>query len=220
MNARTEYLDAVEALAKPYSWGDLATAADYCRPLPLLIGYASVFGVLSQGARGRMVIRKGAFRRATESLRGVPVLDGHDPRIRLGRTRLLDEDAIGLWVVAAADNHGCSRSVVRRVSGGHVWGWSAAFTHTSRRLLTGVVEVRSAELVEVSTADRPACPTTCIRLAPYQDTNHLAALLRTANQEARDAGEDRVFDHDKAEQRERLIDLMHPMSDLEPVGAA
>ena len=111
-------------------------------------GYAAVFG---RSDRGGDVVRKGAFLRALERAREVPLLWQHKAGAVIGRIEHLSEDERGLRVIAGV---GDARAA-RLLGSGKVDGLSFGYRVRDAKSAGGLRELIELDLVEVSLVARP-----------------------------------------------------------------
>ena len=114
-------------------------------------GYAAVF---DRPDKGGDVVRKGAFAKALERVREVPLLWQHKAGAVVGRIEHLSEDKNGLRVIASV----ADRRVVGLLDGGKVDGLS--FGYRVREAKSGPAhrELIELDLVEVSLVANPMQP--------------------------------------------------------------
>jgi HK97 family phage prohead protease len=114
-------------------------------------GYAAVFGLPDKGGD---VIRKGAFARALERAREVPLLWQHKAGAVIGRIEHLSEDERGLRVIASVGDARASRLLgAKKVDG-------LSFGYRVREAKSAGVhrELIELDLVEVSVVANPMQP--------------------------------------------------------------
>ena len=114
-------------------------------------GYAALF---DRPDRGGDIIRKGAFLRALESARDVPLLWQHKPGAVIGRIEHLSEDKRGLRVIASVGDARASRLLGR----GKVDGLSFGYRVREAKSAAGLRELVELDLVEVSLVANPMQP--------------------------------------------------------------
>jgi HK97 family phage prohead protease len=112
-------------------------------------GYAAVF---DRPDKGGDVIRRGAFLRAIERAREIPLLWQHKPGAVIGRIEHLSEDERGLRVIAALGDERAGRLLLER---GKVDGLSFGYRVREAKSAGGVRELISLDLVEVSLVAQP-----------------------------------------------------------------
>ena len=99
---------------------------------PSIVGYAAVFGRMSENLGGfREVIKKGAFKRSIREGADVRALVDHDPSKILGRTTSgtlkLKEDEAGLLATITPPDTSVGRDIVESIRRGDVSQMSFAF---------------------------------------------------------------------------------------------
>jgi HK97 family phage prohead protease len=114
-------------------------------------GYAAVF---DRPDKGGDVIRRGAFLRAIERVREIPLLWQHKPGAVIGRIEHLSEDERGLRVIAALGDERASRLLER----GKVDGLSFGYRVREAKSVGGLRELIALDLVEVSLVANPMQP--------------------------------------------------------------
>lgn len=111
-------------------------------------GYAALFG---RPDKGGDVIRKGAFAKALERTRDVPLLWQHKAGSVIGRIEHLSEDARGLRVIASV---GDGRAA-RLLQSGTVDGLSFGYRVREAKSAGGLRELVELDLIEVSLVANP-----------------------------------------------------------------
>lgn len=122
---------------------------------PRVAGYASVFDVAD---KGRDVVRRGAFARATA---GVPLLWQHDAAKPIGRVERVSEDARGLRVIASVSPGSAQgREALALLRAGAVSGLSFGYRvrQSARDAKSGLRELTDLDLLEVSLVTFPMQP--------------------------------------------------------------
>jgi len=114
-------------------------------------GYAAVFGHPDKGGD---IVRKGAFLRALERAREVPLLWQHKPGAVIGRIEHLSEDKRGLRVIAAV---GDARAA-GLLGSGKVGGLSFGYRVREAKSSGAHRELVELDLVEVSLVTNPMQP--------------------------------------------------------------
>jgi HK97 family phage prohead protease len=114
-------------------------------------GYAAVF---DRPDKSGDVIRRGAFLRAIERVREIPLLWQHKPGAVIGRIEHLSEDERGLRVIAALGDERASRLLER----GKVDGLSFGYRVREAKSVGGLRELIALDLVEVSLVANPMQP--------------------------------------------------------------
>jgi HK97 family phage prohead protease len=114
-------------------------------------GYAAVF---DRPDKGGDVIRKGAFAKALQRAREVPLLWQHNAGAVVGRIEHLSEDARGLRVIAAL---GDARAA-RLLGSGKIDGLSFGYRVREAKSAGGMRELVELDLVEVSLVANPMQP--------------------------------------------------------------
>ena len=143
--------------------------------LPTIVGYAAVFGVLSEEViEGvREVVEPGAFSRSLRENADIRATVDHDTGKIIGRrsagTLTLEEDKRGLAVEIDPPNTQAGRDVVESVKRGDIDGMSFGFEFRSRPRWEqkGDLEIRHVEdvdLFEVAVLAFPAYPDTSAML--------------------------------------------------------
>ncbi|MBA2932977.1 HK97 family phage prohead protease [Sphingomonas sp. CGMCC 1.13654] len=132
-------------------------------------GYAALFDKVD---RGGDVIRRGAFARALEGGRSVPLLWQHRPERPIGRIESLSEDARGLRVIGRlTPDAGHAAEAAALLRDGAVGGLSFGYRvrakepHPRGRTLTDL------DLVEVSLVTFPMQPGARVHAVHEEDTN-------------------------------------------------
>jgi HK97 family phage prohead protease len=108
--------------------------------------------VFDRPDKGGDVIRRGAFLRAIERVREIPLLWQHKPGAVIGRIEHLSEDERGLRVIAALGDERAGRLLLER---GKVDGLSFGYRVREAKSAGGVRELISLDLVEVSLVAQP-----------------------------------------------------------------
>jgi len=117
-------------------------------------GYAAVF---DQPDRGGDVVRRGAFARAVEAGKPVPLLWQHQPDKPIGRIEALAEDSRGLRVIGRLSGAGAARKVSAMLKDGQINGLS--FGYRVRQATQGTNrELTELDLIEVSLVSFPMQP--------------------------------------------------------------
>ena len=111
-------------------------------------GYAAVF---DRPDKGGDIIRKGAFAKALERAREVPLLWQHKAGAVIGRIEHLSEDARGMRVIAAVGEPRASRLL----GSGKVDGLSFGYRVREAKSGAGPRELVELDLVEVSLVANP-----------------------------------------------------------------
>ena len=111
-------------------------------------GYAAVF---DRRDRGGDIIRKGAFAKALNQAREVPLLWQHKAGAVIGRIEHLSEDSRGLRVIASVGDARMSRLL----GGGKVDGLSFGYRVREAKNAGGLRELVELDLVEVSLVVNP-----------------------------------------------------------------
>jgi HK97 family phage prohead protease len=114
-------------------------------------GYAAVF---DRPDKGGDIVRKGAFLRALERAREVPLLWQHRAGAVIGRIEHLSEDERGLRVIAAVGDARASRLL----GSGKVDGLSFGYRVHEAKSAGGLRELIELDLVEVSLVANPMQP--------------------------------------------------------------
>ena len=114
-------------------------------------GYAAVF---DRPDKGGDIIRKGAFAKALERAREVPLLWQHKAGAVIGRVEHLSEDSRGLRVIASVGDARASRLL----GGGKVDGLSFGYRVREAKSVGGLRELVELDLVEVSLVASPMQP--------------------------------------------------------------
>jgi HK97 family phage prohead protease len=114
-------------------------------------GYAALF---DRPDKSGDVVRKGAFQRAIERVREIPLLWQHKAGAVIGRIEHLSEDARGLRVIAAVGDARAGRLLESR----KVDGLSFGYRVREAKGEGGVRELIDLELVEVSLVANPMQP--------------------------------------------------------------
>jgi HK97 family phage prohead protease len=114
-------------------------------------GYAAVFGSPDKGGD---IVRKGAFARALQTAREVPLLWQHKAGSVIGRIEHLSEDERGLRVIAALGDAGAARLL----ESGKVDGLSFGYRVREAKSAGVHRELVELDLVEVSLVASPMQP--------------------------------------------------------------
>jgi HK97 family phage prohead protease len=114
-------------------------------------GYAALF---DRPDKSGDVVRKGAFLRAIERVREIPLLWQHKAGAVIGRIEHLSEDKRGLRVIAALGDERAGRLL----ESGKVDGLSFGYRVREAKSAGGVRELVVLELVEVSLVANPMQP--------------------------------------------------------------
>ena len=114
-------------------------------------GYAAVFG---RPDKGGDIVRKGAFLRALERPREVPLLWQHKPGAVIGRIEHLSEDKRGLRVIAAVDD----ARAAGLLGSGKIGGLSFGYRLREAKSSGAHRELVELDLVEVSLVANPMQP--------------------------------------------------------------
>ena len=114
-------------------------------------GYAAVF---DRPDRGGDVVRKGAFAKALERAREIPLLWQHKANAVVGRIEHLSEDRRGLRVIAAVDDRRAASLLERKKVDGLSFGYRVREAKSDGALR----ELVELDLVEVSLVARPMQP--------------------------------------------------------------
>lgn len=144
---------------------------------PMIVGYAAVFGQMSEDLGGfREQIAPGAF---TKALGGdVRALFNHDPNIVLGRTKSktlrLAEDQKGLKIEIDPPNTAQSRSIIEALTRGDISQMSFGFRTIDDKWenIDGKIvrTLLNVELFDVSPVTFPAYPQTEAGLRSLDDS--------------------------------------------------
>ena len=114
-------------------------------------GYAAVF---DRPDKGGDIIRKGAFERALQRAREIPLLWQHKAGSVIGRIEHLSEDERGLRVIAAVGD----ARVSRLLGSGKVDGLSFGYQVREAKSAGGLRELVELDLIEVSLVANPMQP--------------------------------------------------------------
>lgn len=118
-------------------------------------GYAARFDRLDNGGD---IIRAGAFARALESGRRIPLLWQHQTGALVGEVETLREDARGLRVIGSIETRGRGGEVAGLVRSKQIDGLSFGYRVRKARRINGVRELLAVDLVEVSLVANPMQP--------------------------------------------------------------
>lgn len=114
-------------------------------------GYAAVFG---RPDKGGDIIRAGAFAKALERAREVPLLWHHKADAVIGKIETLAEDGRGLRVIASVSDQRTSRLLGDR----KVDGLSFGYRVREAKAAGGLRELIELDLIEVSLVANPMQP--------------------------------------------------------------
>lgn len=118
-------------------------------------GYAARFDRLDNGGD---IIRPGAFRRALENGRKIPLLWQHRSGALVGEVVSASEDGRGLRVIGSIDLRGRGREAAELVRRKQIDGLSFGYRVRKARRLDRVRELLAVDLVEVSLVANPMQP--------------------------------------------------------------
>jgi HK97 family phage prohead protease len=110
--------------------------------------------VFDRADRGGDIVRKGAFARALQAARDVPLLWQHKAGAVIGRIEHLSEDERGLRVIAAVGD----ARVARLLGSGKVDGLSFGYRVREAKSTGGLRELTELDLIEVSLVAKPMQP--------------------------------------------------------------
>jgi HK97 family phage prohead protease len=125
-------------------------------------GYAARFG---RPDKGGDVIRKGAFARALQRGREVPLLWQHKAGAVVGRIEHLSEDERGLRVIATLRDG----RAARLLEGGQVDGLSFGYRVREAKSAGGMRELVELDLIEVSLVANPMQPKARVHAVELKD---------------------------------------------------
>ena len=118
-------------------------------------GYAAIF---DRPDRGGDIVRKGAFARALERIRDIPLLWQHKAATVIGTIEHLAEDERGLRVIGALGRTADARRAASLIEGGNIDGLSFGYRVREAKSAGALRELIELDLIEISLVASPMQP--------------------------------------------------------------